>query len=118
MNAHGLNLMKRSLLGELDASFQHCYREHLSEIINDLRLHFVSISPDPSPDEVFAVIRRVRLLDHMPETEGRDLRHALERMANGTYGICARCGREIDSATLAQEPTAAICGRCADRTAA
>lgn len=38
---------------------------------------------------------------------------ALRRLANGTYGICVRCQREIESARLEALPEAALCGDCA-----
>jgi DnaK suppressor protein len=38
--------------------------------------------------------------------------HALERMERGTYGICQRCGREIDFARLKAKPEAALCMDC------
>jgi DnaK suppressor protein len=40
--------------------------------------------------------------DHMLD----QVRLALQRMDNGTYGTCERCGREIDFARLEAEPSA------------
>lgn len=37
---------------------------------------------------------------------------ALERMAAGTYGICDRCGHEIDFARLKALPYATLCMAC------
>ena len=37
---------------------------------------------------------------------------ALERMAGGTYGICQRCGQEIDFARLKAIPHATLCMAC------
>ncbi len=37
------------------------------------------------------------------------IERALERMDAGTYGICERCGREIDYARLEAEPAALYC---------
>jgi RNA polymerase-binding protein DksA len=37
---------------------------------------------------------------------------ALERMAVGTYGVCARCGEEIDFARLKAIPQATLCMNC------
>lgn len=57
-------------------------------------------------------------------TEGRredvegDLRAvdaALERIRNGTYGVCVSCGRPIPAARLAVRPTAERCVPCASR---
>jgi RNA polymerase-binding transcription factor DksA len=38
---------------------------------------------------------------------------ALERLDDGTYGTCDRCGRPIDPARLEARPTAETCVACA-----
>lgn len=38
---------------------------------------------------------------------------ALERIANGTYGECVRCGGEIAPARLEARPEAGLCIECA-----
>jgi RNA polymerase-binding protein DksA len=38
---------------------------------------------------------------------------ALDRVANGTYGVCARCGRPIGADRLRARPTAELCIACA-----
>ena len=38
---------------------------------------------------------------------------ALERIDNGTYGICVRCGRTIGVERLRARPTAELCIACA-----
>jgi RNA polymerase-binding protein DksA len=42
---------------------------------------------------------------------------ALERIADGTYGVCQNCGRPIAPARLAARPTATLCVDCAQRAA-
>jgi DnaK suppressor protein len=37
---------------------------------------------------------------------------ALERMEKGTYGLCERCGEDIDYARLEAIPYATLCIRC------
>jgi DnaK suppressor protein len=37
---------------------------------------------------------------------------ALGRLDNGTYGLCADCGSEIDAARLKAIPYAALCMKC------
>ena len=37
---------------------------------------------------------------------------ALERLGGGSYGVCARCGRDIDLARLRREPAATRCIDC------
>lgn len=41
------------------------------------------------------------------------VRRALERIAEGTYGECARCGQEISAGRLEARPEAALCIDCA-----
>jgi RNA polymerase-binding protein DksA len=40
---------------------------------------------------------------------------ALERFEQGSYGICERCGVEIDPARLEALPYATLCLRCQQR---
>jgi len=52
------------------------------------------------------------------ETRGRlaerisRLTAALERVDDGTYGVCERCGEEIQPARLAAIPEAELCRDC------
>lgn len=39
---------------------------------------------------------------------------ALKRLDAGEYGICVRCGEEIDPARLTLDPAATICMDCAE----
>ena len=39
----------------------------------------------------------------------RDVEHALDRMRQGTYGVCVDCGKPIPYARLHAYPTAARC---------
>jgi len=38
---------------------------------------------------------------------------AIDRLDNGTYGICARCGQPVGEERLAARPATATCVRCA-----
>ena len=40
------------------------------------------------------------------------IKHALKQMDDGTYGICERCGQEIDFARLEAQPYATRCISC------
>jgi RNA polymerase-binding transcription factor DksA len=51
------------------------------------------------------------LLD-MVDREQELVRRALERKAQGKYGICSRCGRRIDPQRLAARPEAIYCVDC------
>lgn len=43
----------------------------------------------------------------------REVDLALDRVAQGTYGTCTRCGRPIGDARLEARPAAALCISCA-----
>ena len=45
--------------------------------------------------------------------ELRLLNNALNRIAKGDYGICAKCGEDISQARLDAVPHAVICRNCA-----
>ncbi|MBB3443393.1 TraR/DksA family transcriptional regulator [Sinorhizobium sp. B11] len=47
------------------------------------------------------------------EEELRAIDAALERIAKGTYGTCARCGAGISAARLAVLPQTPLCEDCA-----
>lgn len=41
------------------------------------------------------------------------IRAALQRIEDGEYGVCARCGGDIAEARLSAVPTAVMCADCA-----
>lgn len=55
---------------------------------------------EPAPD--------LSILDDV-ETELDDVEHALQRLEDGTYGTCERCGEPIDEARLRSLPATRIC---------
>lgn len=44
--------------------------------------------------------------------ELRAIDAALERIANGRFGLCAKCGEEMSAERLAAVPQAALCMEC------
>jgi RNA polymerase-binding transcription factor len=62
---------------------------------------------DLADDEALAGI------DDVLRREIAQIRSALARIANGTYGSCAVCGKDIGSARLEALPTATRCISCA-----
>ncbi len=47
--------------------------------------------------------------------ELEDIKDALIKIENGTYGICERCGKEINIERLEAIPTARLCRDCQQR---
>ena len=54
-------------------------------------------------------------LDEITRSEVAELRHAIERIDNRTYGRCERCGADISYARLEALPGTARCVRCASQ---
>lgn len=50
---------------------------------------------------------RLNLKERLAEVKG-----ALERIEDGTYGVCKKCGQKIPKARLEVMPTAALCVEC------
>ena len=46
------------------------------------------------------------------ESNLRDVKRALERIAAGTYGVCKYCGKNIDEKRLAARPESGSCMDC------
>jgi DnaK suppressor protein len=40
------------------------------------------------------------------------IQETLKKVENGTYGICERCGKEIDEERLKARPVASYCAEC------
>jgi DnaK suppressor protein len=52
-------------------------------------------------------------IEHSGIHEIHHIREALKRISEGTYGICAHCGDDIDPKRLEALPTATRCISCA-----
>ena len=55
----------------------------------------------------------LQALDQDSLTEVRQIREALQRIDDGTYAVCARCGQTIDAARLTAIPSTTTCRTCA-----
>ena len=56
-------------------------------------------------------------LDEIGRAEVRRIRNALNRIENGSYGICSNCGQPVSAARLAAVPSTDTCVVCAPRNA-
>lgn len=54
-------------------------------------------------------------LEHSLELKLRDVNRALEKIAEGKYGICEKCGKEIGGERLKACPEARTCLRCGEK---
>ncbi len=55
--------------------------------------------------------QEITLVEQM-RTRRADIIAALQKVENGTYGTCERCGEEIPAERLEAVPTAALCVGC------
>ena len=54
-------------------------------------------------------------LEHSLEKALRDVNKSLERIAEGTYGICKYCGQEIGEKRLKARPVSSACVACKEK---
>ncbi len=66
---------------------------------------------DEEADEVQEYNNKLSL-EHSLELKLKDVNSALEKMENGTYGICEGCGKPIDEERLLACPEARNCLKC------
>ncbi|WP_101068592.1 TraR/DksA family transcriptional regulator [Roseovarius salinarum] len=92
--------------------------DRLAEL--DSRLHEIESeldTPPPKDWEEKAVEREgdevLEQLGHSGEAEIARIRAALQRIRDGVYGECVRCGEEISEARLEILPDTPFCRTCA-----
>jgi len=102
-------------------------RERLSVLVEEFRRELDRQEDEGYPelasqvrdlgDEAAAdVLMDSRLFDIQRDAnELREIREALGRMDNGTYGTCMDCGEPIAVERLRAQPAAARCLRCQER---
>ena len=78
----------------------------------------VAFSSDASlADEAPLAVEREKELALRRTLQNRllDVRHALDKVEQGTYGRCDSCGQEISPGRLRAQPHAALCITCKAR---
>ncbi|MDJ0993667.1 MAG: TraR/DksA family transcriptional regulator [Dinoroseobacter sp.] len=93
-------------------------RARRAEIVGDLaRIEDALDDTPPSDWEDRASERQgdevLEAHGNLEQAELAQIDAALKRLAEGTYGICLKCGDTISDARLAAVPTAALCRTCA-----
>ena len=86
-------------------SFRVLLEEHRADCIRQRQLALAEAATS-MPDPV-AMSRAARLLLTIDEID-----NALDRMADGTYGVCVHCGVDIPVERLEFRPFAAGCVAC------
>lgn len=83
----------------------------------------VQPSPTTNPDRTDMAYdydyrgRRMSVIDQL-EDQLVEVNKALERIEEGTYGICTNCGKPIQAERLEALPSAALCINCQRQEAA
>ncbi|MEC3978073.1 TraR/DksA family transcriptional regulator [Amycolatopsis sp. H20-H5] len=69
------------------------------------------------PEGVTVAFERAQAQDllNRARNELKALDAARQRVTDGTYGMCERCGRDIGEGRLEALPAVTVCIRCADR---
>lgn len=104
-----LNEKKETLLQELGYLEDNTMRLSSKEGAGDLSSHAYHLA-----DHATETQDREQAF-HMASREGKYLfyiEEALDRVRNGTFGVCKKCGRLIPKARLEAVPTAKMCIDC------
>lgn len=85
----------------------------LKDISSDDKVVFPDYGdkPDENAQEIGEYTTNLAT-DKVLEATLKDIDSALERMENGTYGICKYCGEPIDAKRLVARPVASACVPC------
>jgi RNA polymerase-binding protein DksA len=85
-------------------------RTHLAKVDRELQKRLSADSEEQAIElenqEALEVIKRTE------STEIHQIEAALNRISEGTYGTCTKCGEPIDPRRLKTLPTAATCISC------
>ena len=68
---------------------------------------------DPEGSTIAFERSQVDALVQQAERHLAEIDEAVERLADGTYGVCERCGEQIPDERLEVRPTARTCVACA-----
>ena len=94
-------------IAQLDLDIAGLRRDRSTESADD--------EHDPEGSPLSGEWSRLAGLREAAGRELADVDDALHRWAQGTYGVCAHCGRPIPAARLEARPTAVRCVDCAAR---
>ncbi len=87
--------------------------EGLDKVRADRLENLAGASPDPGDESVASLISDLDQADTSRDlSKLRSLDAAHERIADGSYGTCIECGRDIGFARLQANPAAERCIQC------
>ena len=104
--------IKRTLLKEIDLAVWRQFHQTLPEVLNELYIHRFSFQADVTGEDALRVINKSGVLDFCADQSTKDMKDALKRLEQGTFGQCLRCGKELPAGLLEKNPTARFCAHC------
>lgn len=108
--------MDESMLKQFETKLKDRRREILARLENfEEALAYLEQSRPPEFSEEAqeeAVANSLKALDEREWKELKEINAALERISEGTYGICEECEEEISLPRLNAVPTARLCITC------
>lgn len=109
-------MTRKQLIGRIETILlrrRDALRRSLSGELGQFRTSVNSVVGDPA--DVAVDTEYAEINSELADTEGRELaqiERALERVREGSYGACERCGRKIPLARLQAVPHATMCIQC------
>ena len=106
-----MNVIKDRLatrLAELEVRAERAER-HANHRDEAVSADFAEQATERENDDVLHTI------SHEAKAEMIQLRHALDQIESGSYGVCEQCGADIASARLEALPGTTLCIQCADK---
>lgn len=91
----------------------HSLIEEALKTCSDMRQEFNGVIPDPSDRASLESDRNflLRIRDRERKLISK-VKEALERIDNGTFGICEACGKAISEKRLMARPMTTLCIEC------
>lgn len=104
-------------------TFRNALSKQLSDLQESNRIHEEQLdeshtSRDFVGGDRAAELETLEVDASVAESEinlAKKIEHALERIDNGTYGICEGCQQEIPAARLEAKPSVSLCLTCQEK---
>lgn len=103
---------KKQTLDTLDIEENNGLHSSLKDYYSELSVY------DNHPADIASETFEMEMKFNLEESEKRhlkDVNDAIEKIENGTYGMCETCGKSIDIDRLEVIPYTAICAECSDK---
>ncbi|MGY8869099.1 MAG: TraR/DksA family transcriptional regulator [Pseudomonadales bacterium] len=112
LNSFQVDAIKSELLTLLDhlrEDVDHELQDQQGERVHEAMREAHDMGDEASAD-LEATINKTNMSRHLGEIQ--ECQDALQRLANGSYGLCLGCGEEIELNRLKANPVSARCLSC------